>query len=78
MKDLIELRRGTKLKAVANHLIEHGSISNNDVLMGKPVRSNRLAAIIFELDKEYGLTCESETTYRPTGGYIDCIYTLKV
>ena len=77
MKDLILLRRTTKARKVADYLLEHKKISNNDVLMGTPVRSSRLAAIIFYLEKEYGIRCESKTTYAETGGYIDCVYTLK-
>ena len=70
------MRNGSKMKAIAETLIDDGLITNIQVLEGYPVRTNRLAAVISALREQYGFRIDSDVKYGSTGKYLDCIYTL--
>ena len=76
MKVIEDIRAGTKIEAVAIQLMNEGRITNVEVLLGNPIRTNRLSAIIHTLNEEYGMNIDSKTERYPDGKYKDCVYTL--
>ncbi len=78
MKDIKDLKDGTKLFYIWGVLDKFNSISNVRVLSGAyGFRTNRLSAFIFTLTDEYGMKFSTEKLTTPKGDYIDFIYTLE-